>query len=60
MLPGLSGPRISPYGVTMKGAPATVNVDVRVRQNFPETWLWDSINSGYENTMLNFIVLVFV
>lgn len=22
---------------------------VRIRQNFPETWLWESIDSGYEN-----------
>lgn len=25
---------------------------VRIRQKFPETWLWDSVDSGYEIQLL--------
>ena len=30
------------------GAPASEGAPVKIRKNFPETWLWESLDSGYE------------
>lgn len=40
------GPVIAEERVPMSLAGMSQSPNVRIRQNFPETWLWDSVNSG--------------
>lgn len=36
-------------GAAGYGSAAIDQPAVRIRQKFPETWLWDSVDSGYDS-----------